>query len=453
MSNLLKIQELEEIIEEEKYVNNSFKDFAILLGKDPLDKNNKQKYFKYVLKQVANLIGFERGGLCLIKDKDKRYPPLGKVLKNKYYVEDTSFFGVPKEFEKKNLYRTYNLKMCRGPPTFALKLKEPIQMCNNKKVLEELVEKGVIENSEEYIKTKRKFYLEFKKNKKFKGTFKNFDSAIKELVFPLLYEEDILGIVNFDTPTMFNVNDPIPKHTINSGMKITNTLIPLILEGIYQNRLSDILKKNIPKKLAEYAIKDQSKFYRLLNGVKRDITCLFVDIEAYSKYVEKKDSTEVISKLNEYNKIMDDIILNKYKGIIAKHPGDGIFCIFNGLGYQKNHAEKAIKCGLEMQEAIKILNKGWKNSGEEEIKVNMGINTGIATMGNVGSRERIEYSAIGNTINVAGRLEGYATKGKIIISEKTYNHLENKSQFAFSDVDEIKVKNIEKLIKIYQINY
>ena len=141
----------------------------------------------------------------------------------------------------------------------------------------------------------------------------------------------------------------------------------------------------------------------------------------------------------------------KFQGTVDKFIGDAIMSIFGAPTPQPNHAKLAIKTALEMQRLLAIFNRARVQSGQEPISIGVGINTGDVVVGNIGSEERLEYTAIGDAVNLASRLEGinkeYGTH--IIISEFTYRHVEN--IIVERELDEVRVKGKYKPVKIYEV--
>jgi adenylate cyclase len=131
-------------------------------------------------------------------------------------------------------------------------------------------------------------------------------------------------------------------------------------------------------------------------------------------------------------------IVSKYNGIINKFIGDAVMAVFGEPIQDDKHPLNAVKCGLEMLKKVEELDEKWKKEGKPEIRIGVGINTGEVFIGNIGSEKRMEYTVIGDTVNIASRLEGYnkTYKTKILISSKTYESLsENINVNKIADVE------------------
>ncbi|MGH9580081.1 MAG: adenylate/guanylate cyclase domain-containing protein, partial [Terriglobales bacterium] len=157
-----------------------------------------------------------------------------------------------------------------------------------------------------------------------------------------------------------------------------------------------------------------------LGGEKKELTILFSDVRNFTTLSEKADPVELIRLLNEYLEAMTEIIF-KYDGIVDKFIGDGILAYWGAFTPGKNHAELAARASLEMLERLAELNRNWLAAGRQEIAIGIGLNTGEVIFGNVGSGRKIEFTVIGDPVNLASRLEGLNKEFKtsIIISDAT----------------------------------
>ena len=174
-----------------------------------------------------------------------------------------------------------------------------------------------------------------------------------------------------------------------------------------------------------------------LGGKKATVTVLFSDIRGFTSMSENMSAQQVSEILNEYFTEMEPII-TKYNGIINKFIGDAVMAIFGEPIQDKNHAANAVRCGYEMLVRVKELQQKWAEEGKPKIEIGIGINTGEVFVGNIGSINRMEYTVIGDTVNLASRLESYnkVYKTKMLISASTY-------ETTRSFVDVIKISDVE----------
>ena len=160
----------------------------------------------------------------------------------------------------------------------------------------------------------------------------------------------------------------------------------------------------------------------ILHGEKRDVTVLFSDIRGFTTLAEQLEPTEVVATLNAYFSAMIDVI-HTYEGTLDKFLGDGIMCIFGAPIEQPDHAVRAARTALAMKEALAAFNQQQAQADKPVLNVGIGINTGNAVVGNVGSEKRMEYTAIGDNVNLAARLQAIASGDQIIISDSTFRAL------------------------------
>ena len=183
-----------------------------------------------------------------------------------------------------------------------------------------------------------------------------------------------------------------------------------------------------------------------LGGKKAEITVMFADIRGFTTISETHTAEEVSQLLNEYFSEIEPVI-NKYNGVINKFIGDAVLVIFGDPVQDKDHAKKAVKCAYELTNKVKKIQEKWLEEGKPKIDIGIGINTGDAFVGNVGTQNRFEYTVIGDTVNIASRIEGYNRiyKTHLLISQNTYNKLSH-------IVDVIKIREVDLKGKSQKIN-
>ncbi len=187
-----------------------------------------------------------------------------------------------------------------------------------------------------------------------------------------------------------------------------------------------------------------------LGGVKEEVTILFTDVRDFTKLSEKLPPEKIVSLLNKHFDVLTEVVL-KYEGTLDKYIGDSAMVVFNVPIKQEDHAFRAVMSAIEMQKEIKKLNKILKREKENEINIGIGIATGEAVVGNIGSYKFMDYTAIGDTVNTASRLNGAAGPGEIVMNEKTYKMVKNRIKDYDIDPDIIKVKGKEKALKVFRI--
>ncbi|MBP7734993.1 MAG: CHASE2 domain-containing protein [Spirochaetes bacterium] len=187
-----------------------------------------------------------------------------------------------------------------------------------------------------------------------------------------------------------------------------------------------------------------------LGGEDREITIYFSDIRGFSTISEKLSPKELVVRLNEYLTEMTDIILN-YNGTVDKYIGDAIMAFYGAPTVMPDHAAKACLAAIDMKKRLRELQEKWMSMGKEPIYARMGINTGKSTVGNMGSRTRMDYTAMGDAVNLASRLEGankyYETSA--MISGSTYEGV--KDVVDARQLDVIRVVGKSEAVPIYEL--
>jgi adenylate cyclase len=188
----------------------------------------------------------------------------------------------------------------------------------------------------------------------------------------------------------------------------------------------------------------------LLRGDRRRISVLFSDIRGFSKISEKLAPEKVVQLLNDYFELMVEVVFRNH-GTLDKFMGDGLMAIFGAPENDPYQEENALKAAIEMQQELAKLQVRWEAEGIR-ICIGVGIHSGPAIVGTIGSSRRMEYTAIGDTVNVASRLQT-ATKdlgANILISEHTYYGA--KGAFAFRNMGTIMVRGREEPLTVYALD-
>ncbi|MBI5892051.1 MAG: adenylate/guanylate cyclase domain-containing protein, partial [Deltaproteobacteria bacterium] len=187
-----------------------------------------------------------------------------------------------------------------------------------------------------------------------------------------------------------------------------------------------------------------------LGGEKREISIFFSDIRGFTSLSEKLTPEELVKVLNEYLSPMTKIVLEE-KGTLDKYIGDAIMVVFNAPLDIPDHALRVCRMSLKMMEKLEELNINWVEKGYAKLDIGIGINTGDAVVGNMGAELRFDYTAIGDNVNLASRLEGmnkvYGTH--IIVTQPTYEKV--KDNFIFRELDAVAVKGKKIPVKIYEL--
>jgi adenylate cyclase len=175
-----------------------------------------------------------------------------------------------------------------------------------------------------------------------------------------------------------------------------------------------------------------------LKGKRQEVTVFFMDIRGFTRLSERLPAEQVVQVLNKYFDIATSILF-KHDGTVDKFVGDAVMALFNAPTAVKEHELKAVTAALEIQKALKEWGK---------VEAGIGINTGEAVIGNIGSRHKVDYTAIGSTVNIASRLEGQTNAGDIVISKQVYDKV--KHRFPTRHKEHVALKGKEKPVEIYR---
>ncbi|GAV20436.1 adenylate cyclase 1 [Mariprofundus micogutta] len=214
-------------------------------------------------------------------------------------------------------------------------------------------------------------------------------------------------------------------------------------EGEQRHRLSRYIDHNLADKIMN------NKEDTPLQNSRQEATILFADIRSFTSISEHMKPEEVIGMLNSYFDAMVKIIF-QHNGVLDKFVGDELMAIFGLLGKPEEGPSNALHAAIDMQARCRSLMSEFSLKGYPVFEVGIGVNTGDVVVGNVGSRNRMDYTVIGDTVNVAARLEQMAEGQSIIVGEQTYNYCQ--SHIRMQPKGEIKVKNRSAAVKCFQVS-
>jgi len=249
-------------------------------------------------------------------------------------------------------------------------------------------------------------------------------------------------------------------YTAKEGILIdvSYTLITQFIAGsvaFYLNfRQQYLLRQQIKKQFEHYLDPKQVKRLQSnpellkLGGEKRYATFLFTDVRGFTSMSESLPPEQVTYIMNKALTAQQKAV-QQTGGMVDKYIGDAMMAVFNAPLDQKNHEDNAIVCAFQIIDNMKELNKELLEEGLPEIAIGIGINTGDAVIGNMGSATRFDYTAIGDSVNLAARLESATKEQKedILIGENTANV----SQYDLRYINDIKVKGKANTVRIYGV--
>jgi len=266
----------------------------------------------------------------------------------------------------------------------------------------------------------------------------------------------IAGISSLIIPILLGFSLFFKNIQIITLLPLINNIIIIIFCEIFMLLTEEREKKFIKTTFSSYVnpelvdILIQNPEMLQLGGVEKDVTILFSDIRGFTTISEGMTPMDLINFLNIYLSRMTDILMET-KGTLDKYIGDAVMGFWGAPIDLPDHALKACQASVKMIESLKEFNEEQTKRGYKAIDIGIGLNSGIVTVGNVGSEKRKNYTVIGDNVNLASRLEGvnkfYHTN--IIISEFTYERVKDK--VVAREVDLIRVKGKLKPVKIYEL--
>src|SRR2546430_8394215 len=211
----------------------------------------------------------------------------------------------------------------------------------------------------------------------------------------------------------------------------------------------EVARANYSRFLPEYVVKQmlENPGSFKLGGVNQTITVLFADIRGFTSISEHAPPERIVGLLNRYFSAMTDIIF-AHGGTLDKYLGDGLMSLFGAPTTTPEDASNALNAAVAMQRRLLGINTELRQEGLSEVGVGIGLHTGEVTVGYIGSERRSEYTAIGDSVNTASRLESNAKGGEILVSEVTANAAQ--SRYKLVPRDAISVKNREQPVPPFE---
>ena len=260
-----------------------------------------------------------------------------------------------------------------------------------------------------------------------------------------------LGLIYYFNSLMLD-KELAPVVTVVGSFLLLFAMLIVALQVVESKEKAFIkgaFSKYLPHSVVDQLLNNPDKLK--LGGEERVVSILFSDIAGFTTISERLDPPHLVKLLNEYLTDMVNIILEN-GGIIDKFLGDGIMAEFGAPLPMEKDAEAAVRAGLQMQQRVAEMNEKWEKEGYPAIRARVGVNRGNVIIGNMGSDQVFDYTGIGDSINLAARLESankqYGTY--LMISEFTYDEL-TPGVFRTRPLDVIKVKGKSKAVKVYHV--
>lgn len=225
-------------------------------------------------------------------------------------------------------------------------------------------------------------------------------------------------------------------------------VVGYIKEELEKRRITNIFGRYVATQIVD-EILETGEENLSLGGKRKDITILFVDIRGFTPLSEVAEPEEVVQILNDYLELCTDAVFDN-KGTLDKFIGDAAMAIYNAPLELENHPYHAVKTAWDMKVNGAKLAIALEEKFNKKVQFGIGVNTGKAVVGNIGSKVRMDYTAIGDAVNTAARLESNAKPGQILISDATYQQV--KDYVKVTNLGAMKVKGKSQEIEVYQVD-
>lgn len=266
---------------------------------------------------------------------------------------------------------------------------------------------------------------------------------------PLIGRQQLLGVIYADrqSPTdVFEVDDLELLNTVSgpTAIAIDNAL------AFEQLRREEITRaaynRFLPPHLVNKLLANPDAIH--LGGINQTVTILFSDVRGFTTLVEQADPQKVVSALNDYFSEMTEIIFQN-NGTLDKFIGDGLMALFGAPESSPDDPTNAVRTAIQMQRRMVSLGQELTRYGFPPISIGIGINTGEVTVGYIGSERRMDYTAIGDAVNLTARLEGKAAPGQILISQATATLIQE--TYPLRSLGPLQVKGKINLVETYEV--
>ncbi len=261
----------------------------------------------------------------------------------------------------------------------------------------------------------------------------------------------LLTVLQLTLCLYFFLTQKVVYPTSAGIVQIWATAVVTIMYRTFVGERSERMLKNTFKRYVSKDVVDEilkKKQGVKLAGDKKKVTVLFADIRGFTTMSEKMDPEVLIRQLNEYFELMIQVIF-RHGGTLDKFIGDAIMAVWGSPLPRERDALQAVSAAWEMQQALKRLNEKRVASGRPPLNIGIGINTGEAVVGNLGSLDRMEFTVIGDTVNTACRIEGKTLAGQILLNEPTYQEV--KECVEARPVAPVMVKGKELPLQLYEV--
>jgi adenylate cyclase len=248
--------------------------------------------------------------------------------------------------------------------------------------------------------------------------------------------------------TTFTILNTVYPGVAMLGTTLAVLLYRIVFEQAEQRATRGAMGKYLSPSVLQEVLRDPAALR--LGGQKREMTVLFSDIRGFTSLSEDADPEGLVHFLNEYLTAMTDVVFAQ-GGVLDKYMGDGIMAFWGAPSDQPDHALRACRAAYDMVHRLGALQEGWEGLGVPPLTVGIGINSGMMTVGNVGSKQRFDYTVVGDAVNLAARLEeaNKEYRTRIIVGDETRRRVEG--EFVLRSLDLVALRGLTRATAIFEL--
>ncbi len=277
-------------------------------------------------------------------------------------------------------------------------------------------------------------------------------SICAAMCVPLVASDKALGVLYVDNLSLTNLyqKEELEFLTIlanQAAIAIENANLyrRMQAEATTRARLERFFPEAVSRKIAETGD---------LGIVETEVTALFSDISGFTEMASQMQPRQVIELLNEYFKVMVEDIVFRFEGTLEKYIADALLAVWGSPYRQEDDAYRALQAAIAMQWGMSELNDKWRKEGRyRHIQIHIGLNTGLVAAGNIGSEKLIQYTNIGDTMNVASRICNVAKGGEILISQSTLDMVRKFTDPPVTALPTVTVKGKSQPLQLYRVEW